>query len=142
MGEAGPPQDLLGPVLLQLPQPLDVLGLLLDEVDLRGVHGPVQVLEAPVDGLHVGVAAVAVAALDLTVAVPERLGDPLPESQEVVLAAETDRRDGLLDHGAVPQREQPAGHALRGVLLLHSGTRGAIRPAEEIAGETPDRTTN
>ena len=72
-GQPAPAQDLSGPRLLQLPQPLDVLRLLLDEVDLQGVHGSVQVLETPGGRGEVGVTAVTVAAFHPALTIPDNL---------------------------------------------------------------------
>ena len=46
---------------------------------------------------------------------------PLLETEEVVLSAETDRSDGLLDHGAVTSGQDTTGHALREFFLLQAG---------------------
>ena len=45
----------------------------------------------------------------------------LLETEEVVLSAETDGRDGLLDYGAVTAGQDTAGHALREVFLHQAG---------------------
>ena len=50
----------------------------------------------------------------LSVSISESLGYPLLEGAEVLLAAQTDRGDGLLHHGAVSEGEEAAGHALLG----------------------------
>ena len=47
---------------------------------------------------------------------------PLFETGEVFLSTQTDRSDGLLDHGAVSPGQETAGHALREVFLLQAGT--------------------
>ena len=80
-------------------------------------------LEAAGGCAEVWVAAVAVAALHLALAVPDLLGYSLLQAEEVLLGAEADGGDGLLDHGAVTPGQQTAGHALREILQLLPGTR-------------------